>query len=110
MEKLLGLPELASQHGVDVDKFIVYVHWLMIALFIGWGGYFLYALWRFRSSRNPKADYVGVTSHASSYLEVAVAAVEILLLVGFAIPMGAKVGDQGELDVSKAQLIRVTAQ
>jgi len=110
MDKILGLPELASKHGVDVDRFIVYIHYLMIALFIGWSAYFLYALWRFRSSRHPKADYVGVTSHASSYLELAVAAVEILLLVGFAIPMWAKVVDQGELDVSKAQLIRVTAQ
>jgi hypothetical protein len=40
-KKLLGLPELASVHGADVDKLIVYVHYLMIVLFIGWGAYFL---------------------------------------------------------------------
>jgi cytochrome c oxidase subunit 2 len=109
MEKLLGLPELASQHGADVDKFIVYVHWLMIALFIGWGAYFLYALWRFRAGRNQKADYVGVTSHASSYLEVAVAAVEILLLVGFAIPLWAKVVDKFPTE-KESVLVRITGQ
>lgn len=110
MDKLLGLPELASAHGADVDKFIIYVHYLMIALFIGWGAYFVYALWRFRRSRNPKADYVGVTSHASSYLELAVAAVEILLLVAFAIPLWAKVVDKFPEESSSPQLLRITAQ
>jgi cytochrome c oxidase subunit 2 len=111
MHKLLGLPELASVHGADVDKFIIYVHYLMIALFIGWGGYFIYALWRFRRSRNPKADYVGVTSHASSYVEVAVAAVEIVLLLGFAIPLWAKVVDrEGYPSEKESVLIRITGQ
>ena len=39
-EKLLGLPVLASEHGRDVDSLIIYVHWLMIALFVGWLGLF----------------------------------------------------------------------
>jgi cytochrome c oxidase subunit 2 len=109
MDKILGLPELASKHGAEVDKFIIYIHYLMIALFIGWTAYFLYAIWRFRSSRHPKADYVGVTSHASSYLEIAVAAVEVVLLVLFAIPLWAKVVDKFP-DPANSQSIRVTAQ
>ena len=56
--KFLGLPILGSKHGTDVDNFIFYVHLLMIALFIGWSAYFLYTLWRFRRSRNPKAGSV----------------------------------------------------
>ena len=59
-DKVLGLPELASKNGADVDKLMVYVHWLMFVLFVGWIIYFFYALYRFRQSRNPKADYVGV--------------------------------------------------
>lgn len=90
---LLGLPELASKHGADVDKLILYVHYLMIVLFIGWSAFFIYALWRFRQRKNAKANYAGVTGHASNYLEVAVAAVEIILLVGFAVPLWAKVVD-----------------
>src|SRR4026209_257923 len=74
MQKLLGLPVLASEHGKDVDNLIIYVHWLMIVLFIGWLAYFAYALFRFHCSRNPRADYVGVKNHASSYIEVAGAA------------------------------------
>ena len=81
---------LGSEHGADVDKLIVYVHWLMGVLFAGWLVYFLYALWRFRAKRHPKADYVGATTHASSYLEVAIALVEGVLLLGFAVPLWSK--------------------
>jgi cytochrome c oxidase subunit 2 len=93
MEKLLGLPVLASEHGKDVDKLIIYVHYLMLALFVGWLAYFIYVLFRFRKTRNPKADYVGVRSHASTYIEGAVAFIEAVLLIGFAVPLWAKVVD-----------------
>ena len=86
----LKLPELASKHGADVDKIIIYIHWLMIALFIGWIVYFGYAILRFHHKRNPKADYVGVKSHISNYLEGGVALVEAVLLIGFAVPLWAK--------------------
>ena len=46
---ILGMPELASKNGESVDALIVYVHWLMIALFIGWIIYFGYAIRRFRA-------------------------------------------------------------
>ena len=32
--KILGLPVLASKHGADVDKLIIYVHLLMGALVV----------------------------------------------------------------------------
>src|SRR6266849_7961434 len=88
--KILGLPPLASEQGLEVDNLIIYVHWLMIALFIGWLGYFSYTLFRFRRSRNPKADYLGVRGHFSSYLEIAVVVAEGVLLLGFAIPLWAR--------------------
>ena len=69
MEKLLGLPELASEHGKDVDKLIIYIHYLMIALFVGWLAYFAYVLFRFHRSRSPKADYIGVKNHASCLID-----------------------------------------
>ena len=106
---ILGLPPLASENGRDVDNLIIYVHWLMIALFIGWIIYFLYALYRFRSSRNPKADYVGVRNHASSYIELAVAAVEAVLLVFIAVPLWAKAVDKCP-PASESTVIQVVAQ
>jgi cytochrome c oxidase subunit II len=90
MSKLLGLPVLASEHGQEVDNLIIYVHWLMIVLFVGWLAYFAYTLFRFHKSRNPKADYFGVRNHASNYIEGAVALVEGILLVAVAVPFWAK--------------------
>ena len=58
----------------------------MLVLFVGWGSFFTYTLIRFRQSANPKADYHGVKSHVSSYLEVAVAVVETVILIAFALP------------------------
>ena len=109
ISKLLGLPELASKHGADVDMLIRYVHYLMIVLFVGWSAFFLYTLWRFRQKRHPKANYAGVTNHASNYLELAVAAVEIILLVGFAVPLWAKVVDEFPKE-SESVNIRVIGQ
>jgi cytochrome c oxidase subunit 2 len=109
MEKLLGLPALASEHGKDVDNLVIYVHWLMILLFIGWVGYFFYVLFRFHKSRNPKADYVGVKNHASNYIEGAVALVEGILLICVAVPLWAKATDKFPPE-NEATRIQVVAQ
>jgi len=91
--KLLVMPELASKNGEQVDALIVYVHWLMLVLFVGWIIYFGYAVWRFQSRRNPKADYEGVKNHTSNYIELAVVLAEAVLLVGIAIPVWSKAVD-----------------
>src|SRR5882672_9882028 len=108
-EHILGMPPLASQNGQDVDNLIIYVHWLMIALFIGWIIYFFYAVNRFRRSRQPKADYVGVTSHASTYLELAIAGIEAVLLIFIAVPLWAKAVDKFP-DPKDSTVIQVVAQ
>jgi len=106
---VLHLPVLASDHGRSVDDLIIYVHLLMIVLFVGWLAYFAYALFRFRKSRNPKADYLGVRNHASNYIEVAVAIVEGVLLLGVAVPLwGKAVGEGGfppEKDSTVVQIV-----
>src|SRR6266567_1718228 len=109
MNNLLGLPVLASEHGKNVDSLIIYVHWLMIVLFVGWLAYFAYALLRFRRSRNPKADYVGVKSHASNYIEGAVAVIEGVLLIGVAIPLWARAADKFPKE-SEATTIQIVGQ
>ena len=86
MGELLGLPIQASEHAPEIDEMIILIHWLMAVLFVGWGSFYIYTLIRFRASANPKANYTGVTSHTSSYLEIGVAVIEAVLLIGFAIP------------------------
>jgi cytochrome c oxidase subunit 2 len=108
----MGLPIVASEQGKQVDYFLVYIHWLMLILFIGWGGYFIVTLIKFRASKNPKANYHGVQNHASTWLELAVAAIEVVLLIGFAIPLWAKVVEKGVPDENDPDVtvIRVTAE
>ena len=102
-------PPRASEHAADIDMMIDAVHVLMLILGVIWGAFFLYALYRFRQSRNPRADYVGVKSKASTYGEIAVAVAEVILLVGFSIPMWAQ-----RVNVippeSDADVVRVVAQ
>jgi cytochrome c oxidase subunit 2 len=89
-QKLLFMPELASSNGKAVDALIVYVHWLMIALFVGWSAYFVYVLWRFGVKRHPKAEYEGSKSHVPKQVEIGVILAEAVLLIGLAIPIWAK--------------------
>jgi cytochrome c oxidase subunit 2 len=83
-------PPAASEHAGRIDTMIDAVHVLMLILFVGWILFFLSALFRFRKSRNPVADYVGVKTKTNTYLEVGVAIAEVILLVGFSIPMWAE--------------------
>jgi cytochrome c oxidase subunit 2 len=88
--KILFLPDLASLHGRDVDALMVYVHWLMIALFVGWSLYFLYVLWRFSARRNPQADPAGSRSRLPKHIEVGVVLAEAVLLLVVARPIWAR--------------------
>ena len=49
MTEWLGLPPLAAAHGGQIDNLIGWIHIFMLILFVGWGGFFLYAIVRFRS-------------------------------------------------------------
>jgi len=90
MLNFLNLPVQASAHAAEIDHMISLVHWLMLFLFVGWGAFFAYVLFRFRAGANPRASYTGAKGKISKGLEVAVALVEVILLVGYAIPAWAK--------------------
>ena len=86
MLNYLGLPVAASSHAGEIDQMIALVHWLMLVLFVGWGLFFVFVLFRFRRGANPKASYSGAKGKFAKSTEIAVAIVEIVLLVGYAIP------------------------
>jgi cytochrome c oxidase subunit 2 len=109
MTEWLGLPPLATTHGGQIDNLLGWIHIFMLILFVGWGSFIAYALIRFRRSRNPVADYTGMKSHNSTYVEIGVAVVEGILLVGFAIPMwAARVGRMPA--ASEALVVQVTGE
>ena len=81
------MPIGASEHAAQVDSLNSWVHILMLVLFVVWGAYFLYVLNRFSAKKNPRANYHGTHSHISTYAEAGVAVIEVILLVGFSIPI-----------------------
>ncbi len=106
--KLLHLPPDASAHGPAVDRLLFFVHLLMFALFIGWGAFFLYTIWRYRQRKHPKPDAAGVQGHLSSYLEVGVAGIEAALLIGLAIPIWARGGSPANFPPeSESTVVRI---
>jgi cytochrome c oxidase subunit II len=80
------MPVQASAHAAEIDHMTVLVHWLMLVLFVGWGTFFLFVLVCFRRGANPRASYTGAKGKISKGLEVAVAVIEGVLLVFYAIP------------------------
>jgi len=91
MKKVLNFPFDASANGYRLDNMLVWIHWLMLVLFVGWGVFFVYTLWRFRRKRNPQANYHGASKKSSTYIEVGVIVAEAVLLLVFAFPIWANV-------------------
>jgi len=90
MQIWLGLPVQASAHAEEIDQMIRLVHWLMVVLFVGWGVFFVYVLFRYRKGANPRANYDGAHGKISKGLEVAIVLIEMVLLLFYAIPAWAK--------------------
>ena len=109
MREFLQFPVEASAHAAQIDRMTILTHWLMAILFIGWGAYFIFALIRFRAGANPKASYEGVKSHLASYVEWAVAGIELVLIVVFAIPAWASRVESFPQE-SQATVVRVVAE
>ncbi len=107
IQKMLGLPIDVSAHGWGVDRLMLWVHVLMLVLFVGWLALFLYMIVRYRKGKHPTASYGGVTSHGSSYVEGTVAVLELVLLFGFSVPFWAEKvkASAGEPDALKVRVI-----
>ena len=109
MLNLLGLPVAASSHAAELDHMTVLVHWLMAVMFVGWGLFYVFVLFRFRKSANPQASYTGAKGKLAKSTEIAVAIIEIVLLVGYAIPAWAKRVKQFPPE-NEATVVRVIAE
>ena len=101
----------ASAHGNQIDRLIVLTHWFMAALFVGWGVYFIYCLARFRSRPGHQPTTQLPKAKASKYAEVVVVLVEAVLLLGFSIPIWARVrGASHAPNPADALVVRVVAE
>jgi len=103
------MPLQASSHAAEIDHMTILVHWLMFVLFIGWGAFFLFVVVRFRSGANPRASYTGAKGKLAKGSEILVAIIEIVLLVGYAIPAWATRVRPMPAD-SQAVIVRVVGE
>ena len=109
MTEWMRLPALATTHGQPIDNLIGWTHVFMLILFVGWGAFMAYVLIRFRKSRNPVANYTGVKSHMTSYIEGGVLVVELVLLFAFSIPLWAARVDHVPPE-TEALVVHLTAE
>jgi len=104
-----SFPEVVSQDGGQIDGLIIAVHLLMLVLFVGWIIYYFVALWKFRATNNPKADYKGVkTKTITNSIEGAVIVAELALVVLAIYYWNFYVNKPS--DFSEASVVRVTAE
>ena len=104
-----SFPEVVSQDGDQIDGLIIAVHLLMLVLFVGWIIYYFVALWKFRATNNPKADYKGVkTKTITNSIEGAVIVSELVLVVLAIYFWNFYVNKPA--DFSEASVVRVTAE
>ena len=110
MQTFLSMfPIQASTHAAEVDHMTILVHWLMLVLFIGWGFFFVFVLFRFRKGANPKASYTGAHGKFAKSTEVAVAVIEIGILIFYANPAWATRVKAFPAE-SQAVVVRVVAE
>ena len=94
-----------------MDHLIVLIHWFMAALFVGWGIYFVYCLVRFRSREGHQASVALPKATASKYSEIVVVVIEAVLLLGFSVPIWARVrGPSHAPPSSEALVVRVVGE
>jgi len=103
------LPIRAAADAGQVDVIITLVHVLMLALFAGWAVYLAWVLFRYRQSRQPRANPEGCRGRLALCTEVGIVIAEAVLLLVFALPLwfnriSAQPNDR------EATLIRVVAE
>ena len=105
------LPPDVSIHGADIDFMIIAIHWFMLALFVFWGGFIVYCLVRFRQRPGHVAVHQPIEARWNRWLEVGVCVAEAVVLIGFAVPVWAKI--KNDLPISPQQdamVVRVVAE
>lgn len=81
------LPADFSTHGATIDALINFLHWFMLALFIGWGIFMIYCIVKFRRTPGGRALYHPIKAKLSKYIEIVVVGIEVVLLFALSIPL-----------------------
>ena len=106
-----SLPPDISEHGYQIDRLINFLHYFMFFLFVVWGIFIVYCLIRFRQRPGHSATHAPVKSFLPKFGELLVVVVEVILLVGFTMPVWADLKDHSLFPKKGEGLeVRVVAQ
>jgi cytochrome c oxidase subunit 2 len=100
----------AHDYGRSADMLINLLHYFMAALFVGWGIFFVYCLFRFRARPGHQASSSQVKASVSKYLEIGVAIFEAVLLIGLSVPVWASVKNDLPTEAENPVRLRVTGE
>ncbi len=102
------LPPDVSVHGAEIDATINSLHWFMLILFIGWFGFVVYCMIRFRQRPGHTAVYKPVRARIYKWLIGGVAAAEAFLLIAIDGPAWAKI--KTDYPRENPMIVRVVAE
>jgi cytochrome c oxidase subunit 2 len=104
------MPPDISAHGHGIDLLLDVLHWFMGVLFVGWGAFFLYCLFRFRGGGGRTANSVLPKGKISKYAEVGIVIFEVVLLVGMSIPVWNKAKNEMPAGSENALRARIVGE
>jgi cytochrome c oxidase subunit 2 len=100
----------ATDAARGVDDLINWIHVFMLVLFVGWGIFFVYCLFKFRAKEGHKAAYGLVKAKPAKYAEIVVAGIEAVLLLGFSVPIWAAVKNDIPVEQDNPVHVRVIGE
>ncbi|MEK6675259.1 MAG: hypothetical protein AABZ47_06340 [Planctomycetota bacterium] len=105
-----GLPPDVSEHGWQIDRLINILHVFMAILFVGWGIFLVRCLVLYRKKPGHAASYELLKAKPAKYAEIVVMVFEVIVLVGFSMPVWASVKNDLPKDSENPFKVRVIAE
>jgi len=105
-----GLPIAASTYAAELDNAIHILHWGMLVIFVLSAIFMIYALIRFRQSKNPSADYDVHKWEVRSFIpDACILVFELLLIFAIGLPLWAHVKEEFPMD-NQSHVVELLAE
>lgn len=104
------MPPDVSKHGHKIDSLINVLHIFMALLFVGWGTFLVYCLFKFRQRPGHVANTRPIKAKVAKWSEIGVAAFEAFLLIGLSIPVWGSIKNDLPTEAENPVHVRVVAE
>lgn len=104
------MSEPVSTYAGTIDWLMGLLHWVMLAMFVIWGAYFVYCLFAYRAKPGGQAVYHQTGEKASMIPDGLVLAFEIWLIIAFGIPVWAELKQDTPPPEQSLEIVLVAQQ